>query len=198
MWLVAEPAVNGVLQGVRQRGAPLHLLTLRPLLRSQTPHRDPDRPSDRKGLVRHDPRATPDQPRPLPRADPDGPSPQLPARPADLDRSAPALRPRSSASDRGWPTSSPSTPRHTPRCSTGTPAGTLFAAGVSTRPGACGTARPGLANDSRAGRGARQLPDPYEISRGVQDRYDDAIALFYQDVPPELATQALNPGAHPV
>jgi hypothetical protein len=26
----------------------------------------------------------------------------------------------------------------------------------------------------------------------VQDRYDDAIALFYQDVPPELAAQALN------
>jgi hypothetical protein len=26
----------------------------------------------------------------------------------------------------------------------------------------------------------------------VQDRYDDAIALFYQDVPPELAAQAPN------
>jgi pimeloyl-ACP methyl ester carboxylesterase len=26
----------------------------------------------------------------------------------------------------------------------------------------------------------------------VQDRYDDAIALFYQDVPPELVAQALN------
>jgi hypothetical protein len=26
----------------------------------------------------------------------------------------------------------------------------------------------------------------------VRDRYDDAIALFYQDVPPELATEALN------
>jgi pimeloyl-ACP methyl ester carboxylesterase len=26
----------------------------------------------------------------------------------------------------------------------------------------------------------------------VQDRYDDAIALFNQDVPPELAAQALN------
>jgi hypothetical protein len=26
----------------------------------------------------------------------------------------------------------------------------------------------------------------------VQDRYDDPIALFYQDVPPELAAQALN------
>ena len=28
--------------------------------------------------------------------------------------------------------------------------------------------------------------------RGVQDRCDDAIALLYQDVPPELAAQALN------
>jgi alpha-beta hydrolase superfamily lysophospholipase len=26
----------------------------------------------------------------------------------------------------------------------------------------------------------------------VRDRYDDAIALFYQDVPPELAAEALN------
>ena len=26
----------------------------------------------------------------------------------------------------------------------------------------------------------------------MQDRYDDAIALFYQDVPPELAAQVLN------
>jgi hypothetical protein len=31
------------------------------------------------------------------------------------------------------------------------------------RQGGCGTARPGRAHDPRAGRGARQLPDPYEI-----------------------------------
>jgi hypothetical protein len=41
-----------------------------------------------------------------------------------------------------------------------------------------------------------EAPDSYwthtRYSEGVQDRYDDAIALFYQDVPPELAAQALN------
>jgi hypothetical protein len=41
-----------------------------------------------------------------------------------------------------------------------------------------------------------EAPDSYwthtRYSEGVQDRYDDAIALFYQDVPPELVAQALN------
>jgi hypothetical protein len=41
-----------------------------------------------------------------------------------------------------------------------------------------------------------EVPDSYRThtrySEEVQDRYDDAIALFYQDVPPELAAQALN------
>jgi hypothetical protein len=49
---------------------------------------------------------------------------------------------------------------------------------------------------------APMIPAPGEAPAGywahtrydkeVRDRYDDAIALFYQDVPPELAAEALN------
>jgi hypothetical protein len=98
MWLIAEPAVNGV---CKECGSEEHSYSysrcarcyVRKLLTEILT--DPATGRVLSGMA---PRATPDQPRPLPRAVPDGPSPQLPAR--LLDRSAPALY----AGDRAQPT----------------------------------------------------------------------------------------------
>jgi len=44
------------------------------------------------------------------------------------------------------------------------------------------------------GRGVRGLPDLHEDEEEVRERFDDPIALFYRDVPPELAAEALRRG----
>jgi hypothetical protein len=57
-----------------------------------------------------------------------------------------------------------------------------------------GSAGSDRAHDPRARGGARGLLDGHRFVEEVRESYDDEIALFYQDVPPELASEALKRG----